>query len=138
MIKPDEEIKTYQIEITSPYWLFKDNPAFEMEMAIAELLAAEKVVIGGLVEYENDKSIASLDVMANDVWMWGCADCEPLPIDEIKNLWIMFKENESWGEVWWVCKQRDMQPQKPMRDKMIEQNAYPDWMNKLGKNYDQK
>jgi hypothetical protein len=138
MIEPDKEIQTYQIDITSPYWRYKDGEVFDEEMAVAELLSAEKIVIGGLIEYENDKSIASLDVIANDVWMWGCSDSEPLPINEIKNLWLMYKENKIWGDVWWSCKQRNMQPQEPVRIVMIKNNAYPEWMNDLGKNYDQK
>lgn len=134
----DKKIETRNIEITSPLWMYKDEVVFEEEMAVAELLADEVLLIGGFTRSDGDLRPAQLLVIANDVWMWGCADAEVLPMNEIRSLYEMWGEDKKWGSTWWCCKQRNMQPQKPMRDDMIKEKAYPEWMHNLEVNYDQQ
>lgn len=50
----------------------------------------------------------------NDVFSWGCADAECITIDEIPDLYLLWRDNHKWGPMKWACKKRNLQPQRPI------------------------
>jgi hypothetical protein len=75
-----------------------------------------------------------LFVNCNDLFMWGCADAECITVEEIPILYRMWKKESGYGVDKWVCKKRNLQPQKLVRDEMKKANVWEDWMDKLDKN----
>lgn len=58
-----------------------------------------------------------LFVNCNDVFYWGCADAEPLPLSELRRLYEMWRESPA-GPTRWCCLRRGMRPQHPVMDDM--------------------
>ena len=83
-----------------------------------------------------DKVPASIYVNCNDLWMWGCADTEPLPRDQIGVFYKAWKAGGG-GVTQWCCIQRDMQPQKPIRTDMKKAGTWTDVLEALPKNPDE-
>ena len=83
-----------------------------------------------------DKVPAAIYVNCNDLWMWGCADAEPLPMDQIGTFYKAWKSVE-WGTTIWSCAQRNLQPQSPIRKDMKKDGAWDDVMDGLPKNPDE-
>ena len=89
-----------------------------------------KVVFEG----EPEETTTVLYVNANDVFAWACADAEPLPNDEIGNLYKLHKAKEGWGVTKWLCKQRNQKPQKPIEKDMKKAGAWDEIMKALPDN----
>lgn len=53
----------------------------------------------------------------SDMFMWACSDSEPLTLDELPEYYAAWKANAA---DLWICKRREMQPQKPIVDMMKE------------------
>jgi len=64
----------------------------------------------------------NLWVNCNDEFIWGCADGEDLPMDKVEEyyqMWAKDKESSHFSNsMLWVCRQRNMKPQKPIVDDM--------------------
>lgn len=93
---------------------------FESDVALAHLLLNEIVFLNSLWwEKECPKRIQdaiAVAVNCNDVFAWGCADAEPLPYDEIENVYRMWKKDPHWGPAVWCMLRRKEMPQKPVEE----------------------
>lgn len=116
------------------------------ELALACLLAADVLFInvinissGSIPEFTT-----CVYVDASDIFMWGCADAESITSNDHENpseiieLYKLWKENEVWGRVKWLCFKRDIQPQRPVKDLMIKANYWDEGLDKLPLNPDSK
>jgi len=132
----------------------------EKEQALAELLLNEVVFLNSFwwmhdkfvydaetkenktVPMENprwtkdESEFIAIAAICNDVFMWGCADAEPVKYNQILPLYKMWKEDKDWGPVKWACIQRNMQPQKPMIRQMKAASVWDSVMESLEKNDD--
>lgn len=73
--------------------------------------------------YEEGKEIACALVNANDLFMWGCADCEPISTAELLDFYKATKT--PYGTDKWLCKKRNIKPQYAIQ-KMIKEAGYWD------------
>jgi hypothetical protein len=120
-------------DIDEQWWLPRDKwPKAEgdfllfYDQALALLICEEIVVpLAARTSGEESKSVPGLYVMCNDVFFWGCADAEPLPLlgfgdAQEEAFWDLYKKvrlKGFWGSVEWCCMRRGMRPQAPvMRD----------------------
>lgn len=72
-----------------------------------------------------------LFVNCNDLFWWGSADAESFTIGEVEELYKMWRADKKWGVSKWCCKKRGMQPQLPIKEDMIKEGVWEDWMNNL-------
>lgn len=126
------------LEIEGPHYKFGSGEIyFEETEAIAELLLAETLFLGGkggpFFEVDGDQEVAAIYVNCNDLWMWACADAEPLPMSEIENLYKMWVADPKWGTWKWACKKRNLAPQRPIVKDMKKDGAWCDEMKSLPK-----
>lgn len=92
------------------------------EQMLAELLLANIVSIfsrdftfnpGTQYQFDVEEGIV-LEVNANDVFYWGCADSEYFGEDEIASIYAEWKKDPNFGIFKWLCKKRNMRPQVPL------------------------
>jgi hypothetical protein len=93
------------------------------ELALAQLLIDDVLLPFELKDSQGRKTTA-LFVNTSDDFAWGCADCEPLPNEEIPNLYRMYAADRGWGALRWACLRRNMQPQAPRKKAMIEAGSW--------------
>ncbi len=89
-------------------------------------------------EYNNDKLLGStivLFVLCNDIFSWGCADAEDLPMNEIPHLYKMWKADEKWGPAKWCCLRRKEKPQYPVAEAMKKDGSWDNAIEKLPENH---
>lgn len=107
------------------------------ESMIAELLEDDVLFCNErdyLWDGEKGGSTVVLYVNCNDLFCWGAADAEDLPLDEVKNLYDMWEKDKVWGSDKWCCARRNQQPQDPVIEKMKEQGVWEPWMDELPQN----
>lgn len=63
---------------------------------------------------EEYKQSFYVGVNCNDVFAWGCADCEEITYKELPDLWEHYKQDPLWGCDVWCIKKRNELPQKPV------------------------
>ena len=105
------------------------------------LLAGHLFVFSAYMRRENPDNPAEVDKVAgmhvncNDLFWWACADSEPLPVDEIGNLYkLCFDEDgnpKQYGSTVWACLQRKMRPQHPLEEMMRKDDAWTDELEAL-------
>ncbi len=87
----------------------------------------------------NDKAILGstivLFVICNDIFAWGCADAEDLPLSELPNLYKMWEKDPKWGTAKWCCFRRKEKPQGPVAEAMKKHGSWDDELEKLPENY---
>ena len=98
-----------------PFLLLDDKYYVDSCELLQILSAAELIWMNGSNVYVN----------ANDIFIWGCGDGELLTSDELEKLVIMHLSDTCWGVAKWVCMQRNMQPQYPIKRDM-KKNGYWD------------
>lgn len=116
------------------------------ERALAELLLDDVLFSNGRKYVEDsfgeenriEPETTVLFVNCNDIFMWGCADAECLPHDEIGNLYKMWEKDKTWGAAKWCCKRRNLQPQEPVIESMKKSGSWDSDMENLPKNSDAK
>lgn len=59
-----------------------------------------------------------LFVICNDLFYWACADCEPLKLSELPELYQLHMQNRTWGSSRWCCRKRNLRPQVPIIEAM--------------------
>lgn len=67
-----------------------------------------------------DGSTTIVYVNCSDLFYWGGSDAEDLPLNEIGNLYRMWKVNKQWGSYKWCCLRRKLRPQVPIVKDMKE------------------
>lgn len=79
-------------------------------------------------------------VNANDVFAWGCADAESISNSdgdadsEIISLYKLWKENNNWGPIKWLCLKRNQQPQNPIKRDMSKSGYWDEQLESLPEN----
>jgi hypothetical protein len=112
---------------------------FDEEVALSELLK-NGVLFCNSRYYSLKKDTKSegetivLFVICNDVFAWGCADAEDLPLNELENFYKMWEKDKINGPIKWCCLRRNEKPQKPMVDLMKKEGAWDDELEKLSEN----
>jgi hypothetical protein len=112
------------------------------ELALAVLLANQVVFLNNakLSVPNSDVWNTVVYVNCNDVFLWACADAEPISNSdgdegsEIIELYKLFKENPMHGPTKWVCKKRNLQPQKPLKQMMIKDGYWDSELESLTAN----
>ena len=89
----------------------------------------------------SDEKTITLEVMCNDLFAWGVADCETVTVeeritdfnrtDDMCHLLKLYLENGSFGIMKWCCMKRNMQPQAPIVEWMKEDGYWDDIMESL-------
>jgi len=113
------------------------------ELALACLLADGTCFLNNVNISDNkEKPIYTtvVYVLTNDIFIWGCADAEPIEYsdgetpNEIINLYKLQKEKGFFGVVEWACLKRNIQPQKAIKDDMIKSGKWTNELNELSIN----
>lgn len=132
-----------------------DEKVFERDKALVYLLE-KKVLFSNTRPYiENpydpkEKHIVSesativLFVNCSDTFVWGCADGieidandkTDLETNELYRLTSYVIDNEKYGSDKFACWKRNLQPQKPVIDKMKKDGVWDEFMESLPKNPD--
>lgn len=105
--------------------IIEDN---DEELALAVLLANQVVFLNNAKLSKPNSNVWNtvVYVNCNDVFLWACVDAESISNSdgdegsEIIELYKLWKENPMHGPTKWVCKKRNLQPQKPLKDMMIK------------------
>lgn len=84
--------------------------------------------------YADTYSGTSVLVGCNDVFAWGCADCEPLPHDKIPELFALWHADHEWGAAKWCCLVRGEKPQAPVVEMMKKSGSWCERMDALSPN----
>ena len=120
------------------------------EYALACLLASGQLFLNNvdlseIYKFYPPKTFTTVVyVNSSDVFMWGCADGECISYSdgdspsEIINLYKLWKDNNKWGTIKWLCLKRNMQPQFPIKKDMIKDNYWGSDMEDLPKNPSEK
>lgn len=119
-------------EYEDPY-AYESNkePHFFEEIAITELLRAGQL---WLRDHPDDPTKWMLLMNCNDVFAWGCADCEEVAYTDIKDIWDHFAKDKVWGTAVWVMKKRNEMPQKPVETIIRKEGIWDLDAMRLGKN----
>ena len=56
--------------------------------------------------------------MCNDIFYWGCADCEDVSFEDLKDLTACIEECPKWGGELWVARKRKERPQNALLECM--------------------
>lgn len=134
MAEPICSVDPEQVEYTYKHHRTGETvEVFREEEALAAMLLNEVVFLNTPWYREDlseeDKSYARFLVVCNDIFAWGCADAEPLPHDEVQNLWRMWRKDPAWGaEVWCIQRRKEM-PQPPV-EKLLRAAGYD--LNAMG------
>lgn len=107
------------------------------EEKILAILLLEGHLFLNDTEIEKDVYNVVAYVNANDFLMWGCADAEHISTSELGEFYKMSRQQ--WGDVKWVCKKRNMQPQYAIARDIKKTGHWDEIFENLPKNeYDPK
>ena len=96
------------LDTLNPYVMDKAGPFIMEKLAIIWLLHKEAIFIFPAEETNN----ATLYVYCTNVFSAAVDDRQPIPYDEIENLYNAIKHDGYFGKVKWCCLQRNMKPQE--------------------------
>lgn len=113
-----------------------NTPRFDEDQALAALLMEEVVFLSGANSKNAQPSDLSWTVMlnCNDVFMWGCADCEPIGYHELQTVYDLWCKGGGNATDAWVCKRRNEKPQRPVEKSIREAGFWDDEMETLPPN----
>lgn len=72
-----------------------------------------------------------LFVICNDLFYWGCADCECIKMSELPELYRLHSANRAWGSQKWCCLKRKLRPQVPIVTSMKSDGYWDDELEAL-------
>ena len=110
------------------FYTIEGKEVCDEEVAVSILLK-EGILFCG----EVGKTI-TIHVLCNDIFAWGCADSENLPLNEVSNLYKMWKQDSKWGSVKWCCLKRKEKPQFPIVEAMKKNGSWDDMLEQLPPN----
>jgi hypothetical protein len=88
-----------------------DMSASDIISVVAERLS--------IFAYPTKDDQISLEVNCNDLFVWGCADGEPIPYSQLGYLYYTIENTPGrWGADLWACVRRCEMPQDPIRVSM--------------------
>lgn len=139
---PDyEEGKNSYIDVDNFFFIVYGELVLDTELALAFLLnndvlyANGRRYVWGKENKLEDETIV-LFVDCNDIFAWGLADSESLPLKEVDSLLKMYLADIKWGAARWCIKQRKMRPQAPVEKDMRLDGSWEDEFDsfeKMGK-----
>lgn len=86
------------------------------------LTLVEDLLLEGHVDISVDVDSVCLIYNCNDIFMWGCADCEEIPVEELKDFAACLEESPKWGGALWVARKRKERPQGAVLEFMSEKD----------------
>ncbi len=109
----------------------KEKEVFEKEALIYLLQKGYVFPI-----WDKNEDGTRICINCNDLFVIGCADLEPLPYDEIINLYkgVINETDKGWFVDKWVCKRRNLQPCYSVIERMKTDGVWDDEMEKLNVN----
>ncbi len=127
------------IDDDSPFFEIDGKEHCDYESALVTLLQDEIVFANErdlVFEGRPAGRTVVLFVLCNDLFAWGCADSEDLPLSEVGPLYKAHRDDPEWGVTRWCCRQRGVQPQAPIRKMMKDAGVWDDDMASLATNPD--
>lgn len=71
----------------------------------------------------------------NDLFFWACADAEPVSLEDLDEYYDACYDKKGkpipYGNDIWCCRKRNMQPQKPIRDRMKKAGYWTDELESM-------
>ena len=108
------------------FWIGSDGAEHcDVEAALAILLREEVLFASA-----GSEAAIVLSVNCNDVFGWRCADAEPLPYDEVGNLYRAWSSGP-WGVARWCCLRRRQRPQARVEARMRQAGAWDEAVEAL-------
>lgn len=105
-----------------------DVDYFDESVALADMLwSGEVISVMGIAA--GDPTLALL-LNCSDTFAWGCADAEPITLEDLPALYTAWQTGV-YGTTSWVCKKRGRRPQAPLEKRMREAGAWDDEMEAL-------
>lgn len=101
-----------------------ENPVFDEESAVIELLAGGVLCVSG--GYQSPSPTLELFVLCNDLFYWGSADGENCKPSELQGLYDAWLADPEYGSRIWCCFHRHLQPQKPVRERWMKAGVWTD------------
>lgn len=129
--------------IERDYYFDIDGKKFPNEEAMAAwlldngclFLNSRKYVDNWKGKEETQPETLVMFLNCNDVFAWACADACEVTSDELPRLFDMARADEKYGAIKWACIKRNLQPQKPLKDKMIKDGVWTEELDKLPPNH---
>jgi len=81
---------------------------------------ARKFLLAADIFFEQDNGMPAQLINLNDALMWGCADCEEVPDDELPKLAELFWRYGWCGLLYWVTQRRGCRAEFHDVNRMIE------------------
>lgn len=124
------KVKDYSIDKSKLFFTYKGQEHCVKENVLAVLLLEGLVFVN---DWEVDEGYTTvIYVNANDVFMWGCGDATVIGQDELGEFYKMSRKN--YGDIKWICKKRNLQPQTPLIKRIKEAGCWDDEFESLPKN----
>jgi hypothetical protein len=146
---PRDYISKYNPTYEELFFRYKEDEETPVEecpehaLILAKLLADELMFVGNIDTGPFFKSCSNPPdstvcawLNCNDLFAWGCADMEPVLMNELPDLYKAHMEDDKWGSVKWCCKHRNLKPQKPIRERMKEAGVWDEEMESLEDNFE--
>lgn len=84
----------------------------------------ENLLLSGDLSLSISSAGAALEVFCSDLFYWGCADAEPIALDEIAGYQECVALLPEHGSALWVCRKRQMRPQAAAYEVMIPEESW--------------
>ena len=134
------QFQKFKVEDATPILCYKDNDEkevkhFWVEEALKVLLDKGILFANSrkyLFEGKEQPETLCLFVNCSDIFAWGCADAEEITYDEVEDLWKHYVENKYCGVIIWCMKKRNLQPQFPVKERMIKDGVWKEEFEKIG------
>ena len=111
------------------------------EIMLAKLLIDDVLFVGDfntgpffVSDKPSPESTACVWINCNDLFSWGCADCEPLSAQEIPAFFKEYKKDPRNASTRWCCRKRNLQPQRPIIEQMKKDGEWDEEFENIGKN----
>jgi len=82
-----------------------DNDIYDEAHLMLAVLCAKDIV-----HIHNNE----LFVFCSDMFAWAMADLEPIKYEEIPELFYSWYKEQKFGDLKWIAKKRNLQPQEPV------------------------
>jgi len=125
--------------VNKVFYVVNDKEYCDEELALSILLKEGILFCNErrYAEYNKDTLLGStivLYVICNDIFAWGCADAEDLPLTEVPYLYKLWEGDNKWGSVKWCCSRRKEKPQFPIIEAIKKDNSWNEIMENLPEN----
>jgi len=121
------------------FFTIEDEEYCAEELILAKLLIEDVIFANQrqIKEFNNETTII-LFVVMNDTFYYSCADADSIALEELPNLYRLYKKHGINGVTAWAIPKRKMRPLKPIEDSMREDGSwdksfdkYPDWSGRF-------